>query len=52
MWRSPSSTSSRTSLPPDVDNIEQFFVESDNSFNFDNWNILKLSLKDFTLLLG
>jgi hypothetical protein len=46
MWRSTSSVSSRSSLPPDVVNIEQFSVESDNSFNFDKWNIPKLSTKD------
>jgi hypothetical protein len=46
MWRSTSSVSSRSSLPPDVVNSEQFSVEDDNAFNFDKWNIPKLSTKD------
>jgi hypothetical protein len=32
--------------PPDVVNIEHFSVEDDNSFNFDRWNIPKLSIKE------
>jgi hypothetical protein len=38
--------SSRSSLPLLFVNIEQFSVESDNSFYFDKWNIPKLSPKD------
>jgi hypothetical protein len=33
-------------LPPDVANSEHFSFENDNSFNFDKWNIPKLSPKD------
>jgi hypothetical protein len=46
MWRSTSSVSSRSSLPPDIVNSEQLSFESDNSFNFDKWNIPKISNKD------
>jgi cell division protein FtsB len=46
MWRSTSSVSSRSSLPPDIVNSEQLSFESDNSFNFDKWNIPKLSNKE------
>jgi hypothetical protein len=46
MWRSTSSVSSRSSLPPDIVNSEQLSFESDNSFNFDKWNISKISNKD------
>ena len=46
MWRSNSFVSSRSSLPPDIGNSEQLSFESDNSFNFDKWKILKLSPKD------
>jgi hypothetical protein len=46
MWRSTSSVSSRSSLPPDIVNSEQLYFESDNSFNFDKWNIPKLSNKE------
>jgi hypothetical protein len=46
MWRSTSSVSSRSSLPPDIVNSEQLSFESDSSFNFDKWNILKLSNKE------
>jgi hypothetical protein len=45
MFRSTSSVSSRSSLPPDIVNSEQLSFESDNSFNFDKWNIPKLSSK-------
>jgi hypothetical protein len=46
MWRSTSSVNSRSSLPHDIVNSEQFFVEDDNTFNFDKCNIPKLSTKD------
>jgi hypothetical protein len=46
MFRSTSSVSSRSSLPPVIVNSEQLSFESDNSFNFDKWNIPKLSHKD------
>jgi hypothetical protein len=46
MWRSTSSFSSRSSLPPDIVNNKQLSFESDNSFNFDKWNIPKLSFKE------
>ena len=46
MWRSIFSVSSRSSLPPDIVNSEHVFFENDNSFNFDKWNIPKLSPKD------
>jgi hypothetical protein len=46
MWRSASSVSSRSSLLPDIVYSEQLSFESDNSFNFDKWNIPKLSPKD------
>ena len=46
MWRSTSFVGSRSSLPPDVVNIEHFSVEYDNSFKFDRWNIPKLSTKE------
>jgi hypothetical protein len=46
MFRSISSVSSRSSLPPNIVNSEQLFFESDNSFNFDKWNIPKISNKD------
>jgi hypothetical protein len=43
MFKSTSSVSSRSSLPPDIVNSEQLSFESDNSFSFDKWNIPKLS---------
>jgi hypothetical protein len=46
MFRSTSSVSSRSSLPLDIVNSEQLSFESDNSFNFEKWNIPKLSPKD------
>jgi hypothetical protein len=46
MWRSTSSVSSRSSLPPDIVNSEQLSFESNDSFNFDKWNIPKLSNKE------
>ena len=46
MWKSTSFVSSKSSLPPDIVNSEQFSFQSDNSFNFDKWKILKLSPKD------
>jgi hypothetical protein len=46
MWRSTSSVSSRSSLPPDIVNSEQLSFESNDSFNFDKWNIPKISNKD------
>jgi hypothetical protein len=46
MFRSTSSVSSRSSLPPDIVNSEQLSFESDNSFNFDKLNIPKISNKD------
>jgi hypothetical protein len=46
MWRSTSSVSSRSRLHPDIVNSEQLSFESDNSFNFDKWNIPKLSNKE------
>jgi hypothetical protein len=46
MWRLASSVSSISSLPPDIVNSEQLSFESDNSFNFDKWNIPKISNKD------
>jgi hypothetical protein len=46
MFRSTSSVNSRSSLPPDIVHSEQLSFESDNSFNFDKWNIPKLSPKD------
>jgi hypothetical protein len=46
MWRSTSFVSSRSSLPPNIVNSEQFTFENDSSFNFDKWNIPKLSPKD------
>jgi hypothetical protein len=46
MWRSTSSVSSRSSIPPDIVNSEQLSFESNDSFNFDKWNIPKISNKD------
>jgi hypothetical protein len=46
MWRSTSSVSSRSSLPPDIVNSEQLSFESNDSFNFDKWNIPKISNKE------
>jgi hypothetical protein len=47
MFRSTSSVNSRSStLPSNIVNSEQLSFESDNSFNFDKWNIPKLSSKD------
>jgi hypothetical protein len=46
MWRSTSSVSYRSSLPPDIVNSEQLSFESNDSFNFDKWNIPKISNKD------
>jgi hypothetical protein len=46
MWKSTSSVSSRSSLPPDIVNSEQLSFESNDSFNFDKWNIPKISNKD------
>jgi hypothetical protein len=47
MWRSNSSISSRSSgLHPDIVNSENVSFESDNDFNFHNWNIPKLNTKD------
>jgi hypothetical protein len=46
MWKSTSSVSSRSTLHPDIVNSEQLSFESDNYFNFDKWNIPKLSNKE------
>jgi hypothetical protein len=51
MWRSISSISSGSSLPPDIVNSEQLSFESDNSFNFDKWNIPKISNKDIYIYI-
>ena len=44
MWRSTSSVSSRSSLPPNIVNSEQLNFENDSSFNFDKWNIPKRNI--------
>jgi hypothetical protein len=44
--QSTSSVSFRSSLTPDIVNSEQLSFESDNFFNFDKWNIPKLSSKE------
>jgi hypothetical protein len=46
IWRSTTSVSSRSSLPPDIVNSEHVSFEDDNVFNFNKWNIPKLSPKD------
>jgi hypothetical protein len=46
MWRSTSSASSKSSLPPDIANSEHVSFENENAFNFNKWNIPKLSTKD------
>ena len=46
MWRSNSSVSSRSSFPPDIANSEHVPFENDNAFNFNKWNIPKLSPKN------
>jgi hypothetical protein len=44
--QSTSSVSFRSSLTPDIVNSEQLSFENDNFFNFDKWNIPKLSSKE------
>jgi hypothetical protein len=46
MWRSTSYVSSRSSLPLDIVNSEHVSFEDENVFNFNKWNIPKLSPKD------
>jgi hypothetical protein len=46
MWRSTSSISYRSSIPPDIVNSEHVSFEEENIFNFNKWNIPRLSTKD------
>jgi hypothetical protein len=43
MWKSNSSISSRSSLPIDIVNSENISFEDENTFNFNKWNIHRLS---------
>jgi hypothetical protein len=47
MWISSSSVSSKSSkLPPDIVNSENVSFKDENAFNFNKWNIPRLSTKD------